>query len=235
MEVQTLNIADSQRTKVISLQLTDSQSGLPANGPRKRYEPAVAPTGAGWHGESGFGLEILRVRFTIEWLSESYTDPVPSDVNRASNNLGATLTSTAATVPLAGVITSITHTLRLHRLWSWQSTDSKQEMEDLKPFAMCRREHVVTWQGTSVPAAGNRTISAISTNETGFEWDLTDGAGHGLVVTNPYLQMTAESICSNTHGSVAFMALTNAQTLKATAHIICRAVNVDLDTFYKCS
>jgi len=234
MDVQTLNVADSQRTKVVSMQIIDTQGGLPANGPRKRYEPAILPTGAGWHGESGVGLEILRVKFTLEWLSDSYTAASPSDVNQSDTNVGATVTTTAATLPVNGGLSSVTHTLRLHRLWNWQSTDNKQEMEDLKPFAVARREFFIGWEQTSVPAAGSRHISAMTVTQTGFEWDLTDGMGHGLIITNPYLQLTGESVCANTHTTTAMLALTNAQTMKATAHIICRAVNVDLDTFYKC-
>lgn len=229
------NEADALRTKVISIQLNDNQNGLPANGPRKRYEPAVIPTGAGWHGAGGVGLELLRAYFTIEWLSNAYTDPVPSDKAQPDTNLGCQMVNTAATIPIGGAITSVAHTFRLHRLWSWQSQDSKTEMEDAKAFAIFRRDHVCCWTGTAQPAAGSRGISAVTTTESGKEWDFTDGQGHGLVVCNPFLQLTGESIVANTHGSVALLELASSNTAKVTVHIVCRAIDVDLDTFYKCT
>lgn len=224
--VQPFVEADARRTRVIDVTLPISQADTTGTGSRIAYKPGILPTGAGWFGDHGVGLEILRAKWSLQW-----DDGVRSNgANAPFNNVGAG--RNLGVVPAAsGMWGSVTHSFRLLR--NNQAAASYAQTApalDAPAFSVFRVKHVVN--STLVQGTTNETTDTVSTVEEGEEWDYTDGSGHGLVVTNPELMITGMTLIMN---SASARLVTEAGMVGiVTCKLVCRAIIVDVDTYHKC-
>lgn len=223
--VQFLVEADARRTKVIDLSMVLDPQASTGAGARIAYQPVRIPTGAGWFGEHGVGLEVLRAYWSLQW-----DDGVRNNASNADfNNIGAERVVTE--IPTAsGLLSSVTHSFRLLR--NSQANASYLQTApalDTSAFSVFRVKHIIN---ASLQATASNVSDDVSTVEEGLVWDFTDGAGHGMVVTNPELLMTGMTLVMNT--TLPRYGIGAGMKGLVTCKLVCRAVVVDLDTYHKC-
>jgi len=223
-----INEADALRTKVLDITLLDTQTGVGANAGRKRYTQQKLGTGAGWHGTHGVGLEILR----IYWSSDFY-DGDTTATNNVSANVGAERQFTAGMSPATGLYSSVTHTFRLMRENPATLATSDVDLQaDRTAFSVYRTKHILFCHDR-LDGAGDQLVDTCSTTVEGQMQDLTDGAGHGFVITNPSIVLLGETIVTNSSANRRW-GLAAGINVRVSAKLVCRPVVVDLDTFHKC-
>lgn len=223
-----VNEADALRTKVIDITLLDTQAGVGANAGRKRYTQQKLSTGAGWYNTHGVGLEILRIIWSLDFYDGSTTA-----TNNLSGNVGAERQYTAGMSPASGLYGWVTHSFRLMRESPATLSTSDVDLQaDKTAFSVYRTKHNLFCHD-AFDGAGEQLQDTCSTVVEGQIQDLTDGNGHGFVITNPTIVLLGETMVGNSSANRRWGLSANI-TVKVSAKLICRPVVVDLDTFHKC-